>query len=158
MIVARPERLSCGTRFRLNQEWDGDATAVAATFQIGPDDKVSIKCKLLAVKEADGRQVADVAVTGHVVKIEGGQVETTITLGGVSRFDLLTGETDHRRYARQPSVCNVAESPGLFRLAFTIQADGEIQHASGHQRWRPLRPIGVAGPPVGPGTVPHLSQ
>ncbi|HEY2587611.1 MAG TPA: hypothetical protein VGI81_17830 [Tepidisphaeraceae bacterium] len=76
----------------LNDEWDADTTGLAKQFQLGQDDKVSMKCKLLAVKDQDGRQVADVSVAGNIVKHDQGFIETTTTLGGVSRVDVLTGQ------------------------------------------------------------------
>lgn len=77
----------------VGDEWDGDTAALIKQFQLGPDDKASLKCKLLALSEIDGHKVADVRLVVEVTKREQGSVATKTTLGGVSRIDLKTGET-----------------------------------------------------------------
>ncbi len=76
----------------VGEEWDGDSTAIARQFQLGADDSVSLKCRLLSLNEIDGRKVANVSVAGQVSKREQGFVNTKTTLGGVSQIDLKTGE------------------------------------------------------------------
>ena len=132
----------------LNEEWNGDTAALAKQFQLGADDKVSLKCKLLAVKEDNGRQVADISLVGQVLKHEQGFVEIRTTLGGVSRIDLQTGQT------LTGDVLGKIISRGSQQVAgpdgnpvnVSVNAEGEVQV---HQRVKMLNDRGPAIPAQG---------
>lgn len=74
----------------VGDEWDGDTTQLAKQFNLGQNDSVTLKCKLLAIGNVDGHKTADISIAGTVKKEENGFV-TKVTLGGVSQFDLATG-------------------------------------------------------------------
>jgi hypothetical protein len=77
----------------IGDAWDADTTEVAKQFQLGPDDKASIKCKLVRIREVDGRPTADVGISGEIVKHDQGFIETTTNVEGSSQVDLKTGQT-----------------------------------------------------------------
>src|SRR5579859_6815578 len=52
-----------------------------------------MKCKLLDIKDLDGRKVAEVRITGQVVKHDQGFIVTTTDLSGTSQIDLVNGQT-----------------------------------------------------------------
>lgn len=77
----------------VGDEWDADTAALGRQFQLNPDDKVTLKCRFRAVQNLDGRDVAELALAGQVIKHDQGFILTTTHLDGVSLIDLATGET-----------------------------------------------------------------
>ena len=126
-----------GHAVAIGDEWDADTASLSKQFQLGPDDKVSMKCKLLAIKDLDGRQVADVSVAGRVVKHDQGFIETTTTLGGVSRVDLLTGQTLNADVIGKMTSrgAKQVDGPNGQPVNIDVNADGEIES---HQAVRPV--------------------
>ena len=126
-----------GHAVTIDDQWDANTANLAKQFQLGPDDTVSMKCKLLAIKELDGRQVADVSVTGQVVKHDQGFIETTTTLGGVTRVDLLTGQTLAADIIGKMSSrgSKQVDGPNGAPVKIEVNADGEIES---HQSVRPV--------------------
>lgn len=120
----------------VDDEWDADPAALAKQFQLGDDDKVSMKCKLAAVSDVDGRRVADVALDGQVVKHDQGFIETTTTLHGTSRVDLSTGQvlaTDMTGKMASRGNRTVKGQDG--QMAIAVNVDGTLE---AHQHFRPL--------------------
>ena len=113
----------------LNEDWEGDTPNLATQFQLAADDKITIKCKLLAIKDDNGRQVADVGVSGQIVKHDQGFIETKITLGGVTRIDVATGQALTSdivgKIAVRGSQQNAAPDGTPVNVAVT--AEGELQ-------------------------------
>jgi len=140
-----------GQAVAIGDEWDADTANLAKQFQLGPDDKVSMKCKLLAIKDLEGRQVADVSVAGRIVKHDQGFIETTTTLGGVSRVDLLTGQTLNADVIGKMSSrgTNQVNGPNGQPVKIEVNADGEIES---HQAVRPVG--GVAAVDTGNAAQP----
>jgi len=120
-------------------EWDANTANLSKQFQLGPDDTVSMKCKLAAIKDLDGRQVAEVSMTGQVVKHDQGFIETATTLGGVSRVDLLTGQTLAADITGKMSSrgAKQVDGPNGLPVKIEVNADGEIES---HQVVRPVGP------------------
>lgn len=121
----------------VNDEWDADTAGLVKQFQLGSDDKVSMKCKLLAIKDLDGRQVADVSVTGQIVKHDQGFIETTTTLGGVSRVDLLTGQVMAADIIGKMSSrgSRAVNGQNGQQVTVAVNADGTLEM---HQQVKPL--------------------
>ncbi|HSU68080.1 MAG TPA: hypothetical protein VLJ39_14480 [Tepidisphaeraceae bacterium] len=133
----------------VDDEWQGDTANVAKQFQLGADDRVSIKCKLLAIKSQDGRPVADVSIVANIVKHDEGFIETTTTLGGVSRVDLKSGQTLTADLIGKMSShgSKQVQAPNGQPVALDVQGDGTLEV---HQRVNQLE-AGQAGatPPTG---------
>lgn len=75
----------------VGDEWDADTRKMAQQFQLGLNDQVSVKCKLLRIGTAGGRKTADISIAGTVRKAAQG-IDMNVTLGGVTQIDLATGE------------------------------------------------------------------
>ncbi len=74
----------------IGDEWDADARTLAKQLQLGPDDRITIKCKLLALGAVGTRKTADISTSGSATKNDRGVV-TRLDLGGVNQVDLITG-------------------------------------------------------------------
>lgn len=135
----------------VNEEWDADAGSLGRQFQLGNDDKVSMKCKLLAVKDiGGGRQVADVSLAGEVVKHDQGFVETTTTLNGVTRIDVASGQVLNadilgKMSSRGNRTANDASGK---QVAIAVNADGTLEM---HQQ---VRPLGASAAPAAEASAP----
>jgi hypothetical protein len=137
----------------VNQEWDGDTANLAKQFQLGADDKINIHCHLLAIKDDNGRQVADIGVAGQIVKHDQGFIETKITLGGVTRVDVLTGQVVNSNVIGKIAVRGSQQSPAPdgTQVNVAVIADGEIQS---HELLKLVgggAPVAVNPAPVNPG-------
>lgn len=138
----------------VNDEWDADTAGLAKQFQLGEDDKISMKCKLLAIKEQDGRQVADVSVTGQIVKHDQGFIVTTTTLGGVSRVDLQTGQVlTADVLGKMASRGSRAVNGQNGQVTVAVNADGTLEI---HQRVNPVGGGGQGGQPIAQDNAPPM--
>lgn len=138
----------------VNDEWSADTAAMARQFQLGGDDKVEMKCKLLAIKDLDGRQLADVSLAGQIVKHEQGSIITTTTLNGVTRIDLQTGQVLAGDIAGKTSTRGTNNENGPNgQTAIAVTADGTIEI---HQIVKPLAPGQVTGAAVAANEQPPM--
>lgn len=80
-----------GKPIGVGDEWEPDVAEIRQQFQLGPDDKATVKCKFLAIGNVEGRKTADISVTGQLAKNNQGVV-SSITLGGVTQVDIETGQ------------------------------------------------------------------
>jgi hypothetical protein len=127
----------------VGETWDADNAALAKQFLLGPDDKVSMKCKLTGVEDLDGRQVADVGVSGQVLKHDQGFILTTTDLQGVSRIDMTTGQILQADLTgKMSSRGQHPADPTTGQPAVSVDADGQLEM---HQR---IKPLGESAPAI----------
>lgn len=132
----------------VGDEWDADNAALARQFQLGPDDKVSMKCKLRGIQNLDGRQVADVGLSGQVIKHDQEFIVTTTHLEGQCEIDLATGQTlESDITGKMSSRGNKPANPSGGG-AVIVDAEGELKM---QQR---VTPIALAGAPVAAAPAP----
>ena len=132
----------------VDEQWDGQTDQLSKQFQLGPDDKVSMTCKLLAIKDLDGRQVADVSLAGQVIKHEQGFIETTTTLGGVSRLDLASGQALNADLIGKMATRGKSQVPNPQtgqQVVIEVTADGQVEM---HQIVRLVSDAAGAAPPA----------
>lgn len=136
----------------VGDEWDADSTSLARQFQLGPDDKVSMKCTFRGIADFDGRQVAEIALIGRVSKHDEGFITTTTHLDGTSRIDLATGQIlDQDMTGKMSSQgTRVADASG--HNGVTVDAAGELKT---HQR---LTPITMTAAAPGAGNPPMVAS
>lgn len=113
----------------VNQEWDGDTAPLVKQFQLSPDDKATVRCKLRSVAADQGRSIADVSITADILKHDQGFIETRTALTGSTQIDLQTGQplvADMRGKMTTTGQKQVNGADGN-PVAIAVAADGDIQ-------------------------------
>ncbi len=72
--------------------WTGDAATVGKELSFGPNDAVTVNCRLARIGTVDGRPTADVTIAVVGTKADNG-VTMKMTLDGTAQADLATGQT-----------------------------------------------------------------
>jgi hypothetical protein len=128
----------------VGDEWNADSAALARQFQLGPDDKVSMKCRFRSVRNLDGHNVAEFALTGEVVKRDQGFIVTTTRLDGINLIDLANGQTLQTDVTGKMSSRGTKAGNGDGEIGkVSVDADGQLEM---HQRVRTL--ASGANPPM----------
>lgn len=140
----------------VGEEWDADSASLARQFQLGPDDKVSMKCTLRGIADLDGRQVAEIATIGQVTKHDEGFIVTTTHLDGLSRIDLATGQTLESDLTGKMSSHGTRAADASGHGGVTLDATGELKT---HQQMTPIAiaaaaPVAASPPIVASAPVP----
>ncbi|HET6249496.1 MAG TPA: hypothetical protein VFE47_17540 [Tepidisphaeraceae bacterium] len=113
----------------INEEWDGDTAAMAKAYQLGADDKLTMKCKLLEVHDVAGRQVAEIGLHGTMLKHDEGFIETNITFDGNASIDLQTGQATATTMTGKISMRGAQQQTGPdgTPVKINVSADGDLK-------------------------------
>ena len=76
----------------VGEEWEPDTTTMRQANQIGPQDELSVKCRLVSVKEYSGRPVAEIETVTTFAKQQGDN-EIRNGLKGIALVEIDTGNT-----------------------------------------------------------------
>lgn len=136
----------------VGDEWDADSASLARQFQLGPDDKVSMKCTFRGVADFEGRQVAEIALIGQVTKHDEGFITTATHLDGISRIDLATGQILDQDMTGKMSSHGTRPADASGHNRVTVDAEGELKT---HQR---LTPITATAATPGAGNPPMVAS
>ena len=123
----------------VGDEWDGDADAMAKQMQFGPNDTVTVHCKLDRIGTAAGRPTADLAVTITGAKTQDGIV-TKLTTAGTVQLDLATCQPLKADLSGKLELNGQANGPNG---PMPVSGDGKIEL---HQTYRPVAGVPAPGP------------
>ena len=134
----------------VGDEWTGDSAGLAKQMGLGPNDSVTVKCKLARIATVDGRPAADVTVNVVGTKTENG-VTTKMTLDGTAEADLATGQTLQADMTGTMAISGQADTP---QGQQAVTGDGKLElHQSvrptGNWAAAPAVPTDTAAPMAG---------
>ena len=109
----------------VGEEWAGNNEALAKQFQLtGPNDKAGMTLKLLALKELNGRRVAEVKVSTAAFKEMEGFTSKSI-MQGTTLIDLRSGQTLKADLKGTLSQEGSRSGPGPNGHVMTMKSKGE---------------------------------
>lgn len=142
----------------IGEEWEPDTAALRQSHAMGPQDHLSVKARLVAIRDFDGRRVAEIETTWSITKQQGeGQMQNDVR--GTSLVDLDTGNTLRSQFAgtssmrgsqqmQQPggqAVTVQMQSEGSSRMQFTARPLDEAPRTNS-----PSVSVAGSAPPAGP--------
>ncbi|QOV91555.1 hypothetical protein [Humisphaera borealis] len=142
----------------VGDEWVPRATKLKEQLQLAPNDKLDIKCKLLAVGAIRGIKTYDISATGSVTKAQDG-MQMTIRIGGVTQLELGSGLPVQNDVVVAIGITGAQQAPGADGqpVAVTINGTGQVKMtgmAMPKEGFGGGGPVAV-GPPPGPGPQPN---
>lgn len=78
----------------VGDEWEPDTAAMRQAYQMGAQDRLSVKCRLVSIQELAGRRCAEIETTSALAKRQG-DTEMQNDMRGTSLVELDTGNTLH---------------------------------------------------------------
>ena len=136
----------------VGDEWVPEAGKLKEQLQLAPNDKLDVKCKLLALGAIRGIKTYDVSLTGSVTKAQDG-MQMTIRIGGVMQLEIASGLPVQSDVVVAIGINGGQQTPGPDGqlIAITINGNGQVKMTGSST---PKEGFGGGGPVVGPGPVP----
>jgi hypothetical protein len=125
----------------VGEEWEPDTAAMRQFYQIGPQDKLSVKCRFVSVKEYAGRRVAEIETVLSFAKRQG-ENEMRNDMKDTSLVEIDTGNT------LQSDMTNASVTQGAQQMqqpgGFPVTVQTRVQGSS--RARTAVKPIDNAGP------------
>jgi hypothetical protein len=126
--------------------WIADDSALSKAFELKPEDRGVMKCKLRALETVEGRATAVLDIAIAVVKVAEQWIQVQIDMEGTGRVDLETGQMLDLDMRGPITTSGARDVPGQNGQIVKIAVDG-----TGEAAYRATaRPL----PPAGPGAAP----
>jgi hypothetical protein len=117
----------------VGEEWQPDLAAMGKEFQLGPNDRADVKCKLLKIGQVGNRRTADINIVGQISKDADGVI-IKITLNGVGKLDLQTGSALQADIVGKMAISGTQtqNDPQGRPATITVTGDGNLETHETH--------------------------
>lgn len=110
----------------VGEEWVPNAAKLKEQLQLAPNDKLDVKCKLLAVGSVRGIKTYDISILGSVNKAEQG-MQMTIRIGGVIQVETASGLPVQNDVVVAITINGNQQAPGPDGVPIAVNVNGNGQ-------------------------------